>query len=622
MPAVVGTCCLIEAPLRDGSEARPASSTGPGSQALLAALLLVAAALPSRSGAGPAPRAPRWLLGAGVVLALLAVATALLVAPRRAVQVADPLPPRAVHPPRLQGLEAPRPSAQVSEVPVLARDAEPPLRGVVRDAAGRPVPGVALWTAPAGGAFLEAAHVRVATSGADGAFALPLPPDAAASWILARGDGYLPHGRALTPPYDGVAVVLEKGRCVRGRVVDDAGAAVEGAAVEAWGVLGEDVGGTPGTLFGGVVLPEFARCVSDARGEFELCGLPPGAVRVLARRAGYHSPSVGAPVLVGPGDPPPIALVLAAIHVLRARAVDQGTGQALPSASYELVMPPGSGWVTAADSAARYPLLRRAGSGLLNAESVYAEFRRSGEAGGTAAAMTLIVTAPGYARRVVEVPLRPYSQAGEVLPIELPRAGAEPLVPVRFQARWPDGEGLTGSLLVRVGLRDTSPPRWATPYLPMRFVEGTCDGAVELPPGPYFARARGHEGSTVAWSAATTRSTFDVVAGASDATATLLLEGGRLQVDVRTEEGVAVRDFTLSVTGPGAGITFSTWQSAVPCTTAGSAERPREGGLWLFLDPGSTHLVLTKEGFQKVEHTLVLEPGGRVTTWRPRLERR
>ena len=198
-----------------------------------------------------------------------------------------PLAPRDAVPPEVESIEptvdggARReavpdvPSAAVATPGSVAEPARVEARVV--DSAGVPLAGVELRELDGPG--------RVARSAADGRVVLLLALDRSRGVALEfRSPGYASHGERPVLAAGEVAylgtVVLEPGGVVSGRVLDAAGAAVDGARVT-FAAASE----TRRALEGQRVQGGFAsvpKTETDAQGRFELVGLDQGFVRVCA----------------------------------------------------------------------------------------------------------------------------------------------------------------------------------------------------------------------------------------------------------------------------------------------------------------------------------------------------
>lgn len=631
--ALFGVNALLDAPVRCACAGRAANLSPLGHTALIAAMLAVSAV----GLRGIETRSDRPVRSGRLLLVLCAAVTAIAVvivlatrppAPRIAPVVPEKLdrPPVADAPTfvdsaTLQGSGRAAPLVDAN-APSSGEVRDGAIVGVVVDESGRSLGGVVVWAAPKTLGFAALPPGRVVASSPDGAFRLGAPEEPGEWWILARGDSFLPFSQRWPDRAGEFRIVLRRGRCLRGRVVDPGGIGVAGAIVEGWGTLGEDVAFNADAVFGPDVVPEYARVVSDDSGRFELCGAPDGEMRVIARKKGWFSARIGAPLKVPAGADPFLTLDLAPIYVLNAKATDRSTGRPIASASYELILPSDSHWTSAMDSVTRYPSLRGGRSGFINAGSVVAEFVRKEASGSERASVTVTVSAPGYARRVVEVPLVPASEPPQVYPIDLERRGEDALVPVRISARWRNGAKYFGSLLVRVGDGGSGAPKWVTPWIPVVFVGGVSDDAIELPPGSYFARARGHEGSSAPWGPAVTMAPFEVTSGSPNGAVDLTLEGGQLLVEARSGTGVPLQEFTISFTGRTAAMTISTWYSALPYSVVSELTATSDSGRVFFLEPGEIRLHLAKAGFAPQETSVTVAADGGVARWAPVLLRR
>ena len=148
------------------------------------------------------------------------------------------------------------------------------IEGVVRDERSHePVAGASVLARRGAAMLLAETGPRRAMTGADGRFRLAgLRPG---GWSLRAGDP----GRATRAPtlvglgvaeqVTGVELLIGAGPVIRGRVVDDAGAAVPGIAVRA------------------ISRGEGADGKADAAGRFVLDGLPPGSYTLTARSDAY-----------------------------------------------------------------------------------------------------------------------------------------------------------------------------------------------------------------------------------------------------------------------------------------------------------------------------------------------
>ena len=167
------------------------------------------------------------------------------------------------------------------------------LRGRVVDAAGEPIPGVAVWTVDPDDERAEALLVRpprqppAAFSDPDGAFAAPgMPPDGRRH-VLLRAEGYLPRALALVAASDRLEVTLVRAAGTRGRVVDEAGAPVVGAEISL----------TPPLAITELdTLPNLGRehhhlARTDEHGVFELRGITPGPYDLGVEAEGFVPPS-------------------------------------------------------------------------------------------------------------------------------------------------------------------------------------------------------------------------------------------------------------------------------------------------------------------------------------------
>ncbi len=205
------------------------------------------------------------------------------------------------------------------------------ISGFVRDAAGGPIEAarvVAYADDVAEAQRIEDAEA-VATTGAGGSFALPLPSTGPRAMVYVEAAGYSPALVRSVAPGDDVLVTLGPPRTFSGRVTDGRGAPVEGARVRWLSLLD-------------------AHCVvreatSDEAGRFAVRGLPSldaAAAGGFIDRWFVEVDAVGfAPLFVEPdelarrpSEAPALDLVVNRGVTVRGRVVDREAGHALPGA--------------------------------------------------------------------------------------------------------------------------------------------------------------------------------------------------------------------------------------------------------------------------------------------------
>ena len=241
--------------------------------------------------------------------------------------------------------------------------------GDVRLAAGTPVTVEVLSSRgePLAGARVEAYRVHdgapgfdepaaprpavAASTGPDGTARIAaLPPG---PWTLvASKAGWARRGRAAAAVHDGdeqrFTIVLDRGQTLRGRVVDGAGAPIPGALVASIRrTLNSDRS----------VAPLTTRTVADARGRFELSGLPAQDVVLWAARPGRRLGIVAAVRLPGVDE---VELVLPRGTTIRGSVTDaEGgpVGGALVEATFHVLRNLGLEARVTSDDDGRYEFL-------------------------------------------------------------------------------------------------------------------------------------------------------------------------------------------------------------------------------------------------------------------------
>jgi len=196
------------------------------------------------------------------------------------------------------------------------------LPGRVVDAAGRPVPDVSVWTfddvqSPVD--LLLAGtpdEPPAATSDASGHFEITGLPSGRRQHLLLRAEGFLPRGvGAVEAPKQGAKladIVLRRGASLRGRVFDEEGQPVAGAAVAAAPVFSLAEKSLPGN-------ESYASVRSDETGAFSFPDLVPGRFSLTAEAPDFL-PSGPRELSVAPGlDSPELVFTLARGAVLSGR---------------------------------------------------------------------------------------------------------------------------------------------------------------------------------------------------------------------------------------------------------------------------------------------------------------
>jgi len=203
------------------------------------------------------------------------------------------------------------------------------LSGTVHDDRGLPVAGAHVAARASATGLLQG----TASSAADGNLRLPHLPATAVD-VEVRAEGFLPaHLRRVDQTTGPVAVVLERARIVRGRVVAVGGNAVPEFAVRArrLGGLGED-DLSPPTLHWPA---DFGAASRWTDGRFEVGGLGTGTFALEVRAPGM-APRRTAPFVLAPDLPAPFVEVqLQRGGTVRGRviAADEGPAPATPTQS-------------------------------------------------------------------------------------------------------------------------------------------------------------------------------------------------------------------------------------------------------------------------------------------------
>lgn len=243
-------------------------------------------------------------------------------------------------------LEAPRdapsdsPLRSATEAPTeVAGDAQlPTLSGRVTTPDGAPVEGAELEARTYAGRGLaeliakefdpHGTVVASARSDADGRFTLPIDVRGAVDLLVSK-PGFARAVLEARLPGDELACVLAKPATLAGRVVEvDGGAPIAGARIDLYPLIGD-----------------FPRSrahatTSASDGSFELTGLPPGAVRVLARAAAHTTTGAGVAIEVQPGERAVVDFQLARGKSTRVRVEERATGAPIADATLELLGSP------------------------------------------------------------------------------------------------------------------------------------------------------------------------------------------------------------------------------------------------------------------------------------------
>ena len=572
--------------------------------------VLVAAALATRP-MGPEPSAGRLrATGAAIAgLVLLVMAAGLRSRPLEAHEVAPVAQPTEPSHPPPEGtgplLLARSNSSTQAGRPDPGQDVDVggQLIGRVESTTGAPVVGALLWLTVEGAEpGSESARMEVlGTSSAAGAFSLPIGEEDGATHLCATAPGFEPFCRALkaTPVRDSeYVVVLSHGHSRRGLVQDEQGSPVSGARVEAWGLYAEDELANP--RFGPRTLPQRSTCQADESGGFQLTGLSPGRYRLRATAHG-HLPSTPVEIDVSHDGGAPEehrVLVLRQLFVLKAAAIDAETGRTIPWASYEILFRRADGWAVALGTDLRNTAL----TGKFYAEHGLMEYVcRAGQAEGAPSVISARISAFGFEPALTRILAARLGEDDILFKV--------PLVPtsdhrsrVSVEARWPDGRGFTGSLVLYVHNR-----RYGAQSIALTFLRGECSSRLELPVAEYKLWLRPNQGSAHRWRYPSGREklSLDVTAGRTTR-ALLTLRGGRVLLQPRSSSGTRFANFRWGTNGP----QLRTWAGLAPYERS-------EGGVLVYLDSGPHTLYVGKFGYRSTSETVTVPADGGVVRWGP-----
>ncbi|HJZ86541.1 MAG TPA: sigma-70 family RNA polymerase sigma factor [Polyangia bacterium] len=175
--------------------------------------------------------------------------------------------------------------------------------------------------------------IAQATTDEQGGFALA-GLDAGRYTLAASHRGYATREQtAVEAGARAVALELAQGGIIAGRAVDRKGRPVPAFTVvvmRATGALSQVVLATSNVI--------------DGSGQFELRGLPPGEVQVLASAAGFaQSAPIAARVAQPPDEPAPLELVLRSGATLKGTVLDRASGEPLQYARVSIDTPIGIG---------------------------------------------------------------------------------------------------------------------------------------------------------------------------------------------------------------------------------------------------------------------------------------
>jgi protocatechuate 3,4-dioxygenase beta subunit len=179
----------------------------------------------------------------------------------------------------------PAPAKQPTGWPPIVLSGGVAVSGVVHDDQGAPIVGVTVTL------FGEGADPGPASTDATGAFRVSNLPKGRPLMLMTDAPGYAFSSRSVTPPAEGITIVLGKAGTIRGRVVDGAtGTPVAAFSVAATpaarGRRGFGAGGGPAAGFGTPAQVQYAE-----DGSFEL-SVTPGAWNVRASADGYRPSDV------------------------------------------------------------------------------------------------------------------------------------------------------------------------------------------------------------------------------------------------------------------------------------------------------------------------------------------
>lgn|GEM_PF-1906760 len=177
------------------------------------------------------------------------------------------------------------------------------LSGVVTNAAGKPLPGISIWSVPSGGRYPRPEERPDALTGKDGSFRIPLSLLASGNHVEVCGAGFetatIEPAKRKPGPLK-VALRPGPGARIAGRVVDQTGKPFAKFGLTAL-MSGTHLGCA---LVEPSACPEpgtSARSQSDADGRFVLEVLQPGWYRVSGYQRGYRDYSSD-PIRIAPGQ--------------------------------------------------------------------------------------------------------------------------------------------------------------------------------------------------------------------------------------------------------------------------------------------------------------------------------
>ncbi|HZF12331.1 MAG TPA: carboxypeptidase regulatory-like domain-containing protein [Thermoanaerobaculia bacterium] len=190
-----------------------------------------------------------------------------------------------------EDLAAPPPGRgeRALRAPTFALEPAAAVQGSVVDAVGRPLAGATLSAAPAASRFQFQLPFRPpirTRSGKDGSFALRSLGSGVPYEVTASLPGFAPTRLTLAEQKplavrSGVRIVLQRGRIVRGRVVDGDGQGIAAAMVQL--VSSSATGMDPF----GAAAENLRQTTADAGGRFAVEGLAPGRIDVAVQAPGF-----------------------------------------------------------------------------------------------------------------------------------------------------------------------------------------------------------------------------------------------------------------------------------------------------------------------------------------------
>lgn len=506
----------------------------------------------------------------------------------------EPTPQPPAHlAPRL----APPSSSQSDPGPPATQAAH--VAGVVLGGQGlEPVEGAVVYVLNRDESFADPALTTA--SDADGRFQIPLGVVESGTALCIIAPGYVTHSQSLRAGTGGqpLRILLSRGVAIRGLVLDEAGEPVSHARV--WCYLRRHTYGWPHTdeVYAHAALADGNVAESDSAGRFTVMGLRP-EVRYLVRASkdGFTQvePGTATPrAIEAPSGGLDLTLRLVREALVPVTIIDKASGKRVAFPRISAFYPPAL--APATRDSREFRDADRPGHLLLRCVRGRAHT-------GAGPDPRIIVRAEALGYNPVESQVAADLGARTNGVVELTRQDPDPgRGDVSFSAVFSDSTPFTGPLgmsIWRMGVRGLYSDR-------VSFEEGRSKQTYSFPVGRYLVAVGGWGTHGDWWHTPTERFEFEVLPQPSVQTCSILLRGGRIELDVVAPDGTRVRGFGLDVIGEGdpGGMWFG-WDRPDLEDKDG-----RGGPPWVWMNPGRVRVRANMPGVGLGEADVMVPDSG------------